>query len=286
MPDNALQSPDQIRAAEVIGTLCLATDLGMGLPFEHGLHRTQVTMRLADRLGADRRTASDAYYASLLTYCGCTADADDMTGVFGGALTTHLLPVMFGSRRARLGGVVHALPDPESTAPARALQVVSRLRPAAKVNKPHLTAICEVGEMLSERLGLPASVRGMFTNLTERWDGGGELGRAAREEIPLALRIGHVASDATLQRALGGEEHAARIFRERAGGAFDPDIAACLTDDASAILALEANGSIGLGTDARLRTDADAHAPQGRDRPCPGGNGRLRRFDLTVPSVL
>ena len=38
--------------------LCLATDLGMGFPFEHGLQTTVIAMRLADRLGVDRETAS------------------------------------------------------------------------------------------------------------------------------------------------------------------------------------------------------------------------------------
>ena len=45
---------ERVRAAEVIAALCLATDLGIGLPFEHGLHKHLVAMRLADRLGVDR----------------------------------------------------------------------------------------------------------------------------------------------------------------------------------------------------------------------------------------
>ena len=32
--------PERVRAAEVVGALSLATDLGMGLPFEHGLQAT------------------------------------------------------------------------------------------------------------------------------------------------------------------------------------------------------------------------------------------------------
>ena len=59
---------ERVRAAEVIGALCLATDLGMGFPFEHGLHSTLTAMRLGERLGVDRETASQTYYACLLTY--------------------------------------------------------------------------------------------------------------------------------------------------------------------------------------------------------------------------
>ena len=37
MREEGPRAPDRVRAAEVVGTLCLATDLGMGFPFEHGL---------------------------------------------------------------------------------------------------------------------------------------------------------------------------------------------------------------------------------------------------------
>ena len=60
-PHGAGSAAEQLRTAEVIGTLCLATDLGMGFPFEHGLHTTVIAMRLADRLGVDRQTAVQTY---------------------------------------------------------------------------------------------------------------------------------------------------------------------------------------------------------------------------------
>jgi hypothetical protein len=42
---------DEVRAAEVIASMCLATDLGMGFHFEHGLHHaTLTTMRLCEIL--------------------------------------------------------------------------------------------------------------------------------------------------------------------------------------------------------------------------------------------
>ena len=41
------QSEDSIRTLEVVGSLCLATDLAMGFPFEHGFQSAVVGMRLA-----------------------------------------------------------------------------------------------------------------------------------------------------------------------------------------------------------------------------------------------
>jgi hypothetical protein len=52
------------------------------------------------------------------------------------------------------------------------------------------------------------------------------------------LRIVHVARDAAIQRMVGGVEHAVGVIRERAGHAFDPQVAACLVDDPAEILAV------------------------------------------------
>jgi len=82
-------------------------------------------------------------------------------------------------------------------------------------------------------------VYGLFGHLPARWDGEGRPGRLRGEEIPLPLRIVHVARDARFQHLLGGADFAARVVRSRAGGAFDPAIAALLADEGAASLALE-----------------------------------------------
>ena len=97
--------------------------------------------------------------------------------------------------------------------------------------------------MLADRVGAPASVPSLLAHLTERWDGQGPLRRAKGEQIPLPMRIVHVATDAAFQRLLGGAEHALRLVRERAGHAFDPEVAACLADGGAELLALDAGAS-------------------------------------------
>jgi HD-GYP domain-containing protein (c-di-GMP phosphodiesterase class II) len=237
------EGDDRVRAAEVIAALCLATDLGMAFPFEHGLHTTLIAMRLADKLGVDRQTASETYYACLLSHAGCTAEAHVAAEVFGGSLTTSLNPVMYGSARDVVMGVLRALPDPGSPALVRFTQTVRRLPRMAREQRPALAAACEVAGMLAERVGAPLSVPDLLAHLTERWDGKGPLRRAKGEQIPLPMRIAHVATDAAFQRLLGGAEYAARLVHERAGHAFDPDVAACLVKEATEILALDEGGS-------------------------------------------
>jgi len=245
VPGRSSSGRDQVRTAEVIGALCLATDLGIGLPFEHGLQSTLLAMRLAERLGVDAETATQTYYGCLLFYAGCTADAEVAAELFGeGALLTHFNAVMFGTRAQMTAGILRALARPESALPVRALQAASRLPRAIRGHQRHLTAMCEVAQMLSDRLGMPPSVRGLFIHFTERWDGKGEPARLKGEEIPLALRIIHVARDFAFQRLLGGDELAARVIRARAGAAFDPAIATRLADEAADLVPLDDEKSV------------------------------------------
>jgi HD-GYP domain-containing protein (c-di-GMP phosphodiesterase class II) len=243
--DVASQGGERVRAAEVMAALSLATDLGIGVPLEHGLQSTLLAMRLGERLGVDSDTASQTYYACLLFYVGCTADAEVAAETFGDddALTTHAMPARFGSSPEMMAGFMRALASSGSPAPVRAMQMVLGVPRAVREFKGHVTACCEVAQMLTDRLGLPASMQSLFAYLVERWDGKGLPGRARHEEIPLPVRIASVARDAAFQRMLGGTEFAARAVRKRAGGAFDPAVAIPLADGARELLAFGAAAS-------------------------------------------
>lgn len=234
---------ERIRAAEVIAALSLATDLGMGLPLEHGLRSTLVAMRLGDRLGVDRETAAQTYYGCLLFYVGCTADADVAARDFEVDVHEHYLPALFGSRPELMRAIARAI-APDGPAPVRAARVARRLPHVMRGYRGHATALCEVAQMLTDRVGLPSAMQALFADLNERWDGKGHPGHAGGDEVPLAIRIVHVARDATFQQLLGGTDSALRIVNERAGRAFDPAIVTALSANAAAILASETGPSL------------------------------------------
>jgi HD-GYP domain-containing protein (c-di-GMP phosphodiesterase class II) len=234
----ASPASEPVRAAEVIAATCLATDLGMGFPFEHGLHGTLMAMRLADLLDVEPEIEAHTYHASLLMYSGCTTDADIATRIFAGSRSENVTPVQFGSTAEAMGGVIRALPSPVDLPHRRVYEVARRLVPAARFRKPHFAALCEVAEMMAKRLGLSPEVNNLFVHLTERWDGKGVLKRARGDEIPLPVRIVHVARDAAYQRAVGGDDHAVEMIRRRAGHAFDPDVAGRFIEKAPEIMAV------------------------------------------------
>jgi HD-GYP domain-containing protein (c-di-GMP phosphodiesterase class II) len=230
---------DRVPAAEVIAALSLATDMGLGIELEHGLRSTLIAMRLAERLGVDRRTAVQTYYACLLTHVGCTTNAHVAAEVFGDGsevLSRNLLPVLFGSSREMTAALVRSVAP--TRPPAARAMAFGRALPKALRAGPEISAAaprCEVAEMLVDRLGIGAGIGPLFAHLQERWDGKGDPGRAQRDEIPLAMRIAHVARDADAQCQFGGSAHALTVVRRRAGHAFDPAIAECFTDAAAEI---------------------------------------------------
>jgi hypothetical protein len=155
----------------------------MGFPFEHGLHSTLVATRLADRLWVDPATASQTYYAC----CFPMRAAPPTPTSPRRCSATRSPPISTLSSTGLsevLTGLIRALPEPESPAPARALQVARRFPRVARVQRPHFTALCEVAQMLADGVGLPSSIAGLLAHMTERWDRKGPLRRAKGEEAP------------------------------------------------------------------------------------------------------
>jgi HD-GYP domain-containing protein (c-di-GMP phosphodiesterase class II)/DNA-binding CsgD family transcriptional regulator len=253
MPDRALRDDDQVRTVDVVAALSLATDLGIGVPIEHGLHSALIAMRLCDILGIDPETASQVYYTSLLFYIGCTASATTAAEVFGDddALTRYATPVRFGTRAELAAGMVRAVAPPGSRPVVRAVQLARGLPKLAREFPGVVAAACDVAQMLTGRLGLPAAVSALFVHENARWDGRGRRTGVGGEAIPLPMRIVHVARDAAFQRMLGGDEFAAQVVRSRAGGAFDPDIAVPFADQVAGIVAIDPSASVWAETVAR-----------------------------------
>ncbi len=83
-----------VRLAELVFTLSLATDLGMGLPLEHGLRTATIALRLGGLLGLAPEQLRAVYYLAPLRYAGCSSEADVPARFFGdeiaaGETTSH-----------------------------------------------------------------------------------------------------------------------------------------------------------------------------------------------------
>lgn len=216
-----------LRLAEFIAAVSLATDLGMGQPLEQCLRTCLTALELADAAGVQRGTLQDVYYAALLRFLGCTADAHEAAAVAGGdeiALRAAIAPVLGAPPREFLGSVLPAL------APGRPLLARARSRAAflargKQMLRAGVRAHCEAGEMLAVRLGLPAGARAALRAAFETWDGAGFPNGISAEAIPLPARIVFAARDVEVIARIRGPEAVRAALRTRAGHSLDPALA-------------------------------------------------------------
>ncbi len=76
-------SSQAVKLSELVATLSLVSDLGMGRPVERVLRQTVIVMRLAELACIDEGVRAATYFTSLLTWIGCAADTSDLAALFG-----------------------------------------------------------------------------------------------------------------------------------------------------------------------------------------------------------
>jgi HD-GYP domain-containing protein (c-di-GMP phosphodiesterase class II) len=217
----------QLRLAELVATLSIATDLGTGHPMERALRACLFALRLGDAFRCDEATLADVYYVTLLRFAGCAADARHRAALFGDeiALGAEIDAVELWQREPMLAflyakGFDRLPPDEFQTLLATGIE---RSVVAAIAN-------CEVGQSIAARLGLGPGVVRALGDVFERWDGGGVPGKVRGEQLAVPARIAILALDAELFYRLGGMDAVQQLARQRAGGQYDPRLVACLLE--------------------------------------------------------
>lgn len=223
--------------SEVLGTLALAIDLGMGQPLGQGLGTCLVAVRFAAHLGLDREDLPRVYDLALLRHIGCSAYARQALLLLGDEVEfrslsarvdradpTEMLPLL----------VRHLL---RVHGPHRLPAVVARVLKGGGAGFVEAVAgSCEVGQMLATRLGVGAESEADLAQVYERWDGKGMPNRLAGEQLSLPMRVVHIAEIADLYWRIGGREAAVEVVGRRAGGALDPALARRFNDVAGEVL--------------------------------------------------
>ena len=215
-----------LRLAEAAGVLALATDLAMGQPLEHGLRTAIIGTRIAADLGLDQDTQQAVFYTGLLHFAGCTADSQTDAGFFGDELAARpqMMAAFLGPRLGLVSTamrVAHRDSPPLTRAAAMAKSAVGGIAEFRQWARTH----CDVARLLGARMGLSDQVQQALGHLYERWDGRGMPGEVRGEQIPLAVRVMHVAQDADMAWQTGGPQLAERVVASRAGSGLDPRMA-------------------------------------------------------------
>lgn len=219
------QIKQQLRLAELVAALSIATDLGTGHPMERALRACLFALRLGDAFKCDETTLTDIYYVTLLRFAGCAADARHRAELFGDEIA--LGPEIDAVELWRLEPMLAFLHRQgfNRLSPA---QLQTLMETGVQRSIEAAIANCEIGQSIAARLGLSAGVIRALGDVFERWDGAGVPGKASGEQVALPARVAMLALDAELYFRLGGESAVRGLAHERSGGQYDPSLVACL----------------------------------------------------------
>ncbi|HEY9457233.1 MAG TPA: hypothetical protein VIQ56_04960, partial [Gaiella sp.] len=214
-----------IRAAEVVGALSLATDLGTGQPLEHALRTAVLAVRLGELAGASTEELADTYYVALLHASGCTSNSHEAAQLYGDDIghraafflidTTNPAEVL-AFYRANVG--VGRTPE------VRAALLEDAVANAGPRARDAFATMCEVAQRFAGWLGLDPGTQAALEFVFARWDGRG-FPDARGDAIPVPMRLLHVARDISLFLSAGGRDEARDVLERRTGAAYEPRLA-------------------------------------------------------------
>src|SRR4051812_37831938 len=233
-PPGRVEQP--IRAAELVGALSLATDLGTGQPLEHALRTAVLAVRLGELAGATPAELSDTYYVALLHASGCTSNSHEAAQLFGDDI----------AHRAAFFLIDPADPSQvlgfyrEHVGAGRPADVRESMLEAVISNPARgaesFAAMCEVAQRFAAWLGLAPGVEAALEYVFARWDGKGLPREVGGEALPLPARLLHVARDISLFLSAGGPDAARAAVEPRAGEEYEPRLVELALQDLDAVV--------------------------------------------------
>jgi len=222
--DVASAGVGQPRRAELLAALSLAIDLGLGQPLEHMLRSCLIAMKLADLVGADPAETETAYYGGLLAWIGCHADSQEFAELFGDDIEFRAASYEVDWRGAPFASLLMRHVGSSRPLSAHTAKLASFMVHARVQMTELISSHCQSAGTLAGRLGLPDQVSRGLTYTFERWDGSGMPSGAAGVQIPLGMRLVHLADVAEVHLRSGGVDAAVAMARQRSGTQFDPSL--------------------------------------------------------------
>lgn len=217
-----------LRLAELLASLSIATDLGSGHEPEKAVRACLIATEVARAMDLSDAEVADVYYTTLLRHLGCTGTSHEEAYLFGGDELASRPPgerADFGNAREMFALL---LSTGRGTGAMRLRYLARAIRDGSKGTDRILGALCEVAVQLAGRLGMGAGVRAGLGEVFERWDGKGTPGRLSGDDVAIGARLAEIGHQAVIFDRLGGPEAVVEVARRRSGGWFDPVAAEAL----------------------------------------------------------
>jgi HD-GYP domain-containing protein (c-di-GMP phosphodiesterase class II) len=211
---------------ELVAVLALGQDNSFGQPAESQLRSTLLAVWLADAAGLPAQVRDTVYWTAQLRYLGCTAHAYEVAVMFGDDIAARARTAAYDSSNPAevlRDALAHGLPGRRGV--ARISAVASILAGGRRFAEMNFRSGCEAADALAVRLGMAQPVRDALACTFERWNGKGQPDNVKGGQIPVPMRIVHLAQDAEALARLRSPGEAITVIRQRSGHAYDPALA-------------------------------------------------------------
>ena len=226
-----------VHLAEVVATIALAADLGLGQPLEHMLRTCVVAMRFADQLGLPQEDRDATYWVALFTTAGCTGVSFELSAVFGDDIqfrhdVTSVPPSTFDLMRfiiGRAGGGRGAM----TRARIKADLLFTRMSALERSFLAH----CAVSAQLTNRLGLGDLVETCLYQTFAQWNGKGLPRHLGGKDLLVPIQVANISMQAQVAASEKDVPASIETLRPCGGKFWDPELVEAFCSNADALLA-------------------------------------------------
>jgi HD-GYP domain-containing protein (c-di-GMP phosphodiesterase class II)/DNA-binding CsgD family transcriptional regulator len=214
----------QLRLAELLAAVSLATDLAHDVPPESALRDAVLAVEFARLAGWTGPELSDAYYLALLYHIGCTGAVAAQSRLGGGddrTVRRWMSEADYADRPAMM----------RLAATKLAPQGVAALATAGRDLPDALASVAEVACRLADRLGAGRGVTESLAHAYGRWDGKVFPALPSGEGLSAPARLVHLVHVAQVYYIAGGAEAADGVVRQRSGSELDPQLSQLWLDN-------------------------------------------------------
>ena len=255
-------SPNAVQLSEIISAMSYALDLTEGQPAGHCVRCCWIGMHIGLRIGLSADELWELYYTLLLKDLGCSSNAARICELYlhDDLAFKHDFKTV-GDSLPQLLSFVFKHTGLKAGLAERFRSVLHIIRNGASIGHELITTRCQRGADIARLLRFPEGVADGIYSLDEHFNGKGWPSGLAGAAIPVHSRIALLAQVIDVFHTADGPEAALREVRARAGGWFDPRLAAAFE-----LVAQDAGFWSTLGS-AAIGNAVLALVPAGREVP-------------------
>src|ERR1700730_7361217 len=179
-----------IRLAELLAALSLATDLAMAFPPETALRTCLLGVRIGRELGLQEQQLEEVFYVTLLRHVGCTAFSHEEGNVVGNDNAVRRDFTGIDQSFTAVAGTALRQLGADQGPLGRVRVLTAAVLAGKRISMPRIVAAhCDASARLARQLGLSGAVVDGLNHIFERWDGKGHPSGVKGDAIALSARI-------------------------------------------------------------------------------------------------